>query len=196
VEKRRHLHHRPESRYGDRTTRLVDDFSGRPQDSCPAGRDPDAYRRSGRPSGLAVDKNGNLYVADAGNNRVLRYPRPFNQTGQYPVPDLFVGQASISGYGPNYPTGTQTPTAQGLYLNTGSTISSLAFDSAGNLWVLDTGNARVVRFNASSLAGTGGGLTADLELGQPSLTSKNLTALNPSIANSYYNISQFIVPPQ
>ena len=146
------------------------------------------------PSGLAVDKNGNLYVADAGNNRVLRYPRPFNQTGQYPVPDLFVGQASISGYGPNYPTGTQTPTAQGLYLNTGSTISSLAFDSAGNLWVLDTGNARVVRFNASSLAGTGGGLTADLELGQPSLTSKNLTALNPSIANSYYNISQFIVP--
>jgi sugar lactone lactonase YvrE len=118
-----------------------------------------------RPSGLAVDGNGNLYVVDAGNNRVLRYPKPFAQTGQFPEPDLWIGQATVGGYGANYPGGTSTPTAQGLLLSNGSTVltSSLAFDSSGNLWVLDTGNARVIRFNASSLSSGGGSLTADME---------------------------------
>ena len=32
------------------------------------------------PVAVAVDQNGNLYVADSGNNRILRYPRPFSQT--------------------------------------------------------------------------------------------------------------------
>ena len=32
------------------------------------------------PGALAVDAQGNLYVMDAGNNRVLRYPKPFTQT--------------------------------------------------------------------------------------------------------------------
>jgi uncharacterized protein (TIGR03437 family) len=148
-----------------------------------------------RPSGLAVDQNGNLYVADAGNNRVLRYPKPFAQTGQFPEPDLWIGQGSISGYGANYPTGTATPTAQGLLLSNGSTVltSSLAFDGSGNLWVLDSGNARVLRFNASSLAAGGGGLTADTELGQPNLTS-NYPALNSSSQTSYSTLNQFVSP--
>ena len=28
------------------------------------------------PSGIAVDASGNVYVADNGNNRVLRFPNP------------------------------------------------------------------------------------------------------------------------
>ena len=148
-----------------------------------------------RPSGIAVDSNGNLYVADGGNNRVLRYPKPFAQTGQFPEPDLWIGQPSVSGYGANYPGGTQTPTAQGLLFSNGSTVllSSLAFDSSGNLWVLDTGNVRVLRFNASSLSGTGGGLTADLELGQPNLTS-TYTALSSTSPSSYLTLNQFVYP--
>src|SRR5947209_15866298 len=31
------------------------------------------------PTAVAVDPKGNLYVADAGNNRILRYPAPFAQ---------------------------------------------------------------------------------------------------------------------
>ena len=49
------------------------------------------------PTGLAVYK-GDLYVADSGNNRVLRYKAPFAQyaqTGSYPTPDLYVGQPSL-----------------------------------------------------------------------------------------------------
>ena len=33
-----------------------------------------------RPTGIAVDPSGNLYVADSGNNRVLRYPSPPHRT--------------------------------------------------------------------------------------------------------------------
>ena len=148
-----------------------------------------------RPSGLAVDQNGNLYVADAGNNRVLRYPKPFAQTSQFPEPDLWIGQGSVSGYGANYPTGTATPTAQGLFLSNSSTalVSSLAFDSSGNLWVLDTGNLRVLRFNAASLSAGGGGLTADTELGQPNLTS-TYPALSSTSQTSLYTLNQFMDP--
>jgi uncharacterized protein (TIGR03437 family) len=142
-----------------------------------------------RPSGLAVDQNGNLYVVDGGNNRVLRYPKQgqlgllaaFAGSTQFPEPDLWIGQASVEAYGGNYSSGSATPTAQGLLFYTGSAVlvSSLAFDSSGNLWVIDTGNSRILRFNASSLAGGGGGLTADIVLGQPDFTH-NSTASNLS----------------
>ena len=148
-----------------------------------------------RPSGIAVDQSGNLYVADAGNNRVLRYPKPFAQTGQFPEPDLWIGQTSVAAYGPNYPSGTSTPTAQGLFLSNGSNVltSSLAFDSSGNLWVLDTGNLRVLRFNAASLSAGGGGVSADIVLGQPGFTS-NSPALSSTAAASYLVLTQFVNP--
>ena len=31
------------------------------------------------PVGIVVDKSGNLYVADTGNNRILRFPKPFDR---------------------------------------------------------------------------------------------------------------------
>src|SRR5579862_3005576 len=41
------------------------------------------------PTGVAVDGSGNLYVADAGNNRILRFPAPFQQpAGQLLADDL------------------------------------------------------------------------------------------------------------
>jgi uncharacterized protein (TIGR03437 family) len=45
--------------------------------------------------GLLVDSNGNLWVADRGNGRVLRFPAPFSQTGP-PVADLVLGQSSFT----------------------------------------------------------------------------------------------------
>src|SRR5262249_337816 len=42
---------------------------------------PSAFQTGFRgPTGIAVDSNGNVYVADSGNNRILRFPAPFKQT--------------------------------------------------------------------------------------------------------------------
>src|ERR1017187_1886805 len=53
------------------------------------------------PTGLAVDQ-GDLYVADSGNNRILRFRKPFAALpGQ--GPDLCIGQPSFNSRTVNYP---------------------------------------------------------------------------------------------
>ncbi|MBZ5728759.1 MAG: hypothetical protein LAP87_27740 [Acidobacteriia bacterium] len=145
------------------------------------------------PVGIAVFK-GDLYVVDAGNNRVLRYPKPFDQVArgtQFPKPDLFIGQTSLNGRSPNF---TGLVNAQGIFLSSGNTIfdSAVAFDASGNLWLVDAGNRRVLRFKAADLAG-GGGQFADLELGQLDLNSTQ-TPFNAGDARSRFILNQFDVP--
>ena len=48
------------------------------------------------PASVAVDAAGNLYVLDAGNNRIVRYPNPFNQTTSPLSIDLVIGQKTQS----------------------------------------------------------------------------------------------------
>ena len=47
-----------------------------------------------RPIGLLVDANGNLYVADSGNGRVLRFPTPFSHQGNQQA-DLVLGKPNF-----------------------------------------------------------------------------------------------------
>ncbi len=139
------------------------------------------------PSGLTVYK-GDLYVVDGGNNRILRFPKPFSQPSAQPVPDLVIGQPNLSGHSPNYAATLSTPVnGQGIYTASASLSTvyqaGLAFDSTGNLWFTDPGNARVLRFPAANipaanLGGTVGGVQADLTIGQPSLTSTFPTSLS------------------
>jgi sugar lactone lactonase YvrE len=76
------------------------------------------------PTAVAVDSSGNLYVADVGNNRVLRFPQPFKQQaatqpGTLFTVDLVIGQTSAtSGGSPNQ--GLSTPNAGTLFLSTSS----------------------------------------------------------------------------
>lgn len=150
------------------------------------------------PSGLAV-YNGDLYVADNGNNRILRYKAPFAQyaqTGSYPTPDLYVGQPSLKSGMANYPK--SAPTAQNLNLfPSGSTLypAGIAFDSSGNMWVADPGNRRVLEFNAADIASGTVLPTAAVELGQLDFVSlqPNLNAGNP---NNQLIANQFAVPSQ
>jgi uncharacterized protein (TIGR03437 family) len=124
------------------------------------------------PTGIAVDSSGNLYVADSGNNRILRFPSPLKQTGVLLTTDLVIGQLGpATGNSPNQ--GLQAPTASTLSLNVGAVRgginpAGLAIDASGNLWVADPGNHRVLRFpfNGSTIA-----TTADRVLGQFSFTS-------------------------
>ena len=129
------------------------------------------------PVGLAVDAKGNLYVVDAGNNRVLRYPKPFAQSSDLLAVDLIVGQPDLNG---NSPNGGQTaPTANTFALANGSGVfrAGLAFDGQGNLWVSDPGNNRVLRFPGSALAtGAPNQPAADLVLGQNDFSSTSLPA--------------------
>ncbi len=130
------------------------------------------------PNGLAVDANGNLYVMDAQNNRILRYPKPLQQGGDFPTPDLVIGQTSFtSGISANQ--GSTIPNAQTVFLSGTSFPTGIAFDKQGNLWVSDFGNNRVLRYPASALAAGQSGIAADLVLGQ---TSFNVgTAVTPNL---------------
>ena len=128
---------------------------------------PGTSLRSGlnRPTGLAVDPQGNLYVVDSGNNRILRFPRPFDHTGDLQIPDLVIGQKSLDTNGPN----TGGVSASTIAVNIGNNVyrASLAFDASGNLYFTDAGNNRVLRYPASVLgAGAPNGPAADLVLGQ------------------------------
>ncbi len=73
------------------------------------------------PEALAFDSAGNLWVADAGNNRIDE----FSSTGAY------LGQFGSKGSGPGQFNGPE----------------GLAFDAAGNLWVADTYNYRLQEFS-------------------------------------------------
>jgi uncharacterized protein (TIGR03437 family) len=135
------------------------------------------------PTGIAVDAQGNLYVIDAGNNRILRYPRPFDNADNRLNPDVLIGQAGYTTSSAN--RGASIPAADGIY--THSTYASftiaqqLKFDANGNLWFTDTGNNRVLRFPKSTGDDKVQG-TADIVLGQASFTTN--TALPFSAAGA------------
>lgn len=117
------------------------------------------------PTGLAVDGQGNLFVADAGNSRIVRYTRPFAQPDEIKLADLVVGQPNFQSRGNN--TGGLSERSLASVLGGGVLRMSIAFDSQGNLWVTDAGNHRILRYPASALGeGASNGPSANLVLGQ------------------------------
>ncbi len=128
------------------------------------------------PIALAVDSSGNLYVADGGNNRILRYPKPLSQRSALLAVDLIIGQHDGTGRSAN--EGLTTPNAKTLFFSTGSSFNraGLALDASGNLWVSDPGNNRVLRFRASDLTANNNEPSADLVLGQFDFSGNRLPA--------------------
>ena len=120
------------------------------------------------PSGVAFDSNGNLYIADTDNSRVVEYNAPFAAcAGVFPCvggsANLIIGQSSATVSACNQ-VFSNPPSASTLCQPT-----QVALDSFGNLYVADGGNNRVVEYNtplkATAVAGSGD-TTADLVFGQ------------------------------
>jgi uncharacterized protein (TIGR03437 family) len=86
------------------------------------------------PRGIAFDPAGNLFVADAGNNRVLRYPRPLDQTGRITA-DRVLGQSDL------FSSVSAAVSSRSL-----RTPSDVTVDPQGNVFVADSGNNRVLQF--------------------------------------------------
>jgi sugar lactone lactonase YvrE len=117
------------------------------------------------PAGIAVDSTtGKVFVADEGNNRVLRFSS---------AAALASGSAAEAVFGqPDFTTQTAGSTSS-------STLNQpwgVAMDASGNLWVADTGNNRVVAFSQAATVSSPSP-TAFLVLGQPGFTT-NTSGLN------------------
>jgi len=95
------------------------------------------------PTGIAFDGSGNLWVADKGNHRVLKFTTPFSN-----------GQAAtiVIGQGSSFTTANApaTPTQSSL-----NTPVDVAFDTSGNLWVTDSVNNRVLKYNSADISSNG-----------------------------------------
>lgn len=133
------------------------------------------------PTGIAVDQEGNLYVVDAGNCRILRYPRPFDNEMNRTNPDLVIGQADFEGKDQNRGRGESGVGADGIArlpatVDNHPAVQQLAFDSAGNLWFTDTFNHRVLRFPRGQDGKVQG--IADRVLGQLNMNTRNAAALS------------------
>jgi uncharacterized protein (TIGR03437 family) len=112
------------------------------------------------PEGIVLDARGMLYVADAGNNRVLRFPRPVNQSGRI-KPDAVIGQTDFVS------SASAAVSASSL-----SSPGGVALGPNGNIFVADAGNNRILEF----ASGAGTGATAVRVYGQPNMN----TAARPS----------------
>jgi sugar lactone lactonase YvrE len=105
------------------------------------------------PSAYAFDSDGNLYVSDTGNCRVMVF-HPLFTDGE--VAATVIGQPDAN-----------TACGSGASANSLGHAGGLAFDHAGNLWVADSGNSRVLRFKPPFKTG----MAANLVLGQANLNS-------------------------
>ena len=108
------------------------------------------------PTGVWIDANDSLWVADSGNNRVLRFASISTKVSGSAA-DGVLGQALFTTSGAGFgASGLQTPV--------GVTVSS-----AGTLFVSCRNGNRVMRFNNAAILSNGAAATA--VLGQPDFNS-------------------------
>jgi uncharacterized protein (TIGR03437 family) len=121
----------------------------------------------GGPTGVALDAAGNLYIADSIHNLI----RKVNSSG---IISTYAGGGEPTGVGDGGPA-----TFANLFLIGTQAHSGLAIDSAGNLYIADSGHSRVRKVDAggiiSTVAGNGttgfsgdGGAATSAQLNTPS----------------------------
>ena len=124
------------------------------------------------PTGIAVDSKGNMYFADTGNNRV----RMVTPAG---IIATVAGGALLE-----YPAGDNGP-ATGASLNSPTDV---ALDSAGNLYIADSGNSVVREVLPSGTITTvaGGGTSYKDNIAPGAISLINPVAVAVDANNSLY----------
>ena len=121
---------------------LVSTFAGTPKTSGSGGGIGGVFSS---PGGVAIDSADNLYVADTGNNII----RKMNTTGGAPNVTTLAGVAGAGGYFDGAGTSALFNAPQ-----------SLTTDSAGNVYVADTGNHNIRKILPNGTVSTFAGSTA------------------------------------
>lgn len=109
------------------------------------------------PASMAIH-DGDLWVLDYFNSRIVKFSQAYNQTVNNPNADLVIGQA-------NFTSNDNTGCTSNAFNSRGMTI-----DGNGNLWIADAGNRRVLRFN--DVSNLTNGASASGVLGQPDFTTR------------------------
>lgn len=141
-----------------------------------------AQDRLTQPHGLCIDAAGNLYVADYGNQRVLRFANIASATTGAGATAVIGQPDFVSSGGPSNNNKLQSP-------------SGVCTDAQGRLWVADTGKSRVTRYNTpltsapldppSGILGGSGGVTAST-MGQPQAVAVDASG-RLFVLDSFYN---------
>jgi hypothetical protein len=105
------------------------------------------------PSAAALDASGDIYIADAGNNRVLEFAKAGNPPGASDaIASRSYGQVAVADFSDTQcadGVAGDPPPSDHAMCNPGG----VAIDALGNLFVADSGNNRVIEIDAP-LAGT------------------------------------------
>ena len=125
--------------------------------------------RFNSPAGITVDLSGNLYVADSGNHRIRKIANPLGASGG--TVSTFAG--STQGYADGTGTSAQFNAPLGI-----------AVDSAGYLYVADTGNNRIRQISPTgavkTVAGNGTAGIVDGTGNQARFNSPRSVTIDPA----------------
>lgn len=133
------------------------------------------------PGGIALDASGDLFIADQGNQRVLEYASPLDPSGGA---SLVLGQCgSFNSTGCPAPATIQAGLEETLNFALvpagGSNLAGgLAFDAAGDLYVADVANNRVLALTPPLGASTAQFSVESRVLGQASTAHNSLNLIN------------------
>jgi len=147
------------------------------------------------PAAVAVGPGGNLFVYDAGNSRILRFPRPFDEANAEQKADLVIGQPTRIARNPNQSSDTKAPpsattlkSSQTVSGQLTTYLSALAFGPRGQPGGRPMrATHRVLRYVSNDVNGSGNiqangaiepEIAANRVLGQPDMIS---AAANPGL---------------
>jgi len=125
------------------------------------------------PMSVAIDQSvipNRIYVSDFNNNRVLGWADVSALTNGSPA-DLVIGQSDFSGHVCNF---------GGISSNSLCAPMEIAVDTAGNLYVTDRGNSRILIYFTPFTTDT----KADFVLGQPTFKSAGCSNSSRFVAST------------